>query len=119
MIKKSIAILMVLVFCLTIMVSCKNNNKDNDATSSVGNTSSENSSDTSSIIIDTSAWGSDENGALLRNSFLSADKNGDIFYCGASGGIYRQFVDSKKLSKIYSNSSYEFKSVTSIDESRI
>jgi len=117
MIKKSIVLVTVLALCLVFAVSCKDNNKGN--TSSSITTSSESSSDTSSIIIDTSAWGSDDNSTLLRPSFLSADKNGDIFYCAASGGIYKQLADGKKLSKIYSNSSYNFTSVSSIDESRI
>lgn len=117
MIKKSIILAVVLALCLTFAVSCKDNSKGNISSSIA--TSSESSSDTSSIIIDTSAWGSDENSTLIRPSFLSADKNGDIFYCAASGGIYKQLADGKKLSKVYSSSSYNFTSVSSIDESRI
>lgn len=117
MIKKIVALVAVLALCLSFTVACKQKKPSGPSSSIVS--SDKTSSDTSSVIIDATAWGSDENASLIRYSFLSSDKNGDIFYCAASGGIYKQIVSSNKLSKIYSNSSYNFTSVSPLDEKRI
>ena len=112
MLKKSVVVLAVLSLICSLLASCKREptpssslpTTDNNVSSQI--TSSEPS--TSGSLIDIEP---EKEYTLVRNSFLSQSKNGDLFYCGATGGIYKQLADNKGISKIYSGVGYEFFSV--------
>ncbi|MBQ8868427.1 MAG: hypothetical protein IJ027_01745 [Oscillospiraceae bacterium] len=120
MLKKSVVILAVLSLICSLFASCKREPTPVSSLPATSNnvssqiTSSEPS--TSGSLIDIEP---EKEYALVRNSFLSQNQNGDLFYCGASGGIYKQLADSNGLSKIYSGNGYEFFSVDCIEEDRI
>ncbi|MBQ8338036.1 MAG: hypothetical protein IJY33_02720 [Oscillospiraceae bacterium] len=120
MLKKSVVVLAVLSLICSLLASCKREptpssslpTTDNNVSSQI--TSSEPS--TSGSLIDIEP---EKEYTLVRNSFLSQSKNGDLFYCGATGGIYKQLADNKGISKIYSGVGYEFFSVDCIEEDKI
>ena len=120
MLKKSVALLLALLLICTLFASCK---KDTGGASSLSSNkeSSLPLKDTSSQTVSGSAIEilPEKQYHLHRNSFLSVNENGDLFYCGASGGIYKQLADNKGISKIYSGSGYEFFSVDCLDSDRI
>ena len=120
MLKKIAALTLALMLTCTLFASCK---KDTAGASSLssGKESSIPTSDTSSqsgsgSLIDIKP---ETQYHLHRNSFMSVGENGDLFYCGATGGIYKQLADNKGISKIYSGSGYEFFSVDCLDPERI
>lgn len=118
MYKKVIALAMVLSLCFCALVSCKP--RPNSPATSDGASSTLTASDaTSSETIDTSGWGSQDDSSIIRPYFISVDSDKNIFYCAASGGVYKQFFDSNKLSKIYSNNKYDFTSVEVISDSEV
>ena len=121
MLKKLVALSLVLMMVSCFFVSCKKDklnvssfspSKENSVSSQI--TSSEPSA--SGSIIDIKP---EQEYHLHRNSFLSIDENGDLFYCGASGGIYKQLSGNKGISKIYSGNNYEFFSVDCFETDKI
>lgn len=120
MLKKLVVLPLALMLVLSLFASCK---KDPHGASSLvlSQTSSITLQDTSSqtasgSLIDIKP---EKEYLLRRNSFLSVDENGDLFYCGATGGIYKQLADNKGISKIYSGNGYEFFSVDCIETDKI
>lgn len=118
--KKIFAFLLISALCTVSFVSCKRNPPDSSSKIPL-------SSDVSSQITSSDASSSGnqigveaENSFFVkRNSFMSVDKNGDFFYCAASGGIYKQLADSNNVSKIYSSSGYTFFSVDCFEQDKI
>ena len=120
MFKKLVALLSALILICAFFASCKNEVQGASSLSSDSESSlpsKDNSSQAASgSLIDIKP---EQEYILNRNSFLSIDENGDIYYCGATGGIYKQLADNKGISKIYSGSGYEFFSVDCLDTDRI
>ena len=120
MLKKSVALFLALMLTCALFASCKKE---------VQGASSLSSNKESSIPLKDTSSQSGNNSVieilpekqyhLHRNSFMSVSENGDLFYCGATGGIYKQLADDKGISKIYSGSGYEFFSVDCLDLDRI
>ncbi len=120
MLKKTAALILALMLACILFASCK---KDAGGASSLSSNkeSSLPEKDTSSqtgsgSVIEIHP---EKQYQLHRNGFLSVNESGDLFYCGASGGIYKQLADNKGISKIYSGSGYEFFSVDCLDLDRI
>ncbi|MEE1279899.1 MAG: hypothetical protein UHH95_03585 [Oscillospiraceae bacterium] len=117
MIKKSIVFTVILGLLISLSVSCKQKEKplvSSDPISSAV-TSSEQIEADSQL-----GWGDPLDPVkMLRPSFLSVGKNGDIFYCDNEGSIYRQLAESNGLSKIYSSSKYDFVSVEVLSDTLI
>ncbi len=120
MLKKLTALVLALTLICTLFVSCKNDpqgassvSPSQDSSVPLKNTSSQVASGS---IIDIKP---EQVYQLKRNSFLSVDESGNLFYCGASGGIYKQLADSNGLSKVYSGNGYEFFSVDCFEEDKI
>ena len=120
MFKKLVALILALMLSCSLFSSCKkqpqgassiSSNKENSVP--VKDTSSQ---ATSGSLIDIKP---EQEYVLKRNSFLSVNENGDIFYCGASGGIYKQLADNKGISKIYSGNGYQFFSVDCFEQDKI
>ena len=117
MIKKSIVLIWAIAVFISLFASCKKE----DGSSSLPSVSSELSSQITSSQNTSSAPNPQQQtkSILVKNSFLSIDAAGDIFYCGATGGIYRQLADGKSLSKVYSANGYEFFSVDCFEPDKI
>lgn len=78
------------------------------------------SSEIASSEIDHSAWGSsDDITGIIRPTFMSKDSDDNIFYCSATGDIYKKLADGKGLSKVYSSSGYKFFSVQCTNKDEI
>ncbi len=118
MYKKVVALAMVLSLCFCALVSCKPR-PNSPVTSDSASSAITSSEATSSESIDTSGWGSEDDYLIIRPVFLSADSQKNVFYCATSGGVYKQFFDSNKLSKIYSNNKYDSTSVQVLSDSRV
>lgn len=120
MIKRIIVFGAALALVICSFTSCK---KEPPATSSKIPASSNltssqiTSSETESNISEPEV--TEEDMSVIRNSFLSVDENGDLFYCAASGGIYKQLADGRGISKIYSSNGYDFFSVDAFDNTKI
>ena len=120
MLKKLVALFSALMLICVFLVSCKGKPQGASSVSPSQDSSlphKDTSSQTASgSIIDIKP---EQEYHLKRNSFLSAAQSGDLFYCGATGGIYKQLADNKGISKIYSGSGYEFFSVDYFEEDKI
>ncbi len=116
MIKKVIVCALALALCLGIFASCKPKEPDISSSKPVSSETTE-SEPTQSLVSSNTQTQAKLN--VTMPSFIASDKNRDIFYCAASGGIYKQIFESNKLSKIYSNSGYTFTSVEVIDDVKI
>jgi len=115
MIKKIAAYALAATLFCCALTSCKPKNPQNASSENV-----------SSLAVSSQVTSSDEQGeqeemnfTTIKNSFMAADQNGDFFYCGSQGGIYKQLADNKGISRIYSSAGYTFFSVSVIDEQRI
>lgn len=114
MIRKIVALSLSLLLLCAFATSCKKNSQN---VSSIG---------TSSLMASSSPTNEENplpeeeiDTTAAKNSFMAVDQNGDFFYCGSQGGIYKQLAQNKGLSRIYSSSGYTFFSVEVIDEQRI
>lgn len=118
MIKKIIACALsaAVILCLA---SCAKKPSDVSSKNSSSPVSSQpSSSETSSGTGENEAESIIDN-TVIKNSFLSVDETGAFFYCGSSGGIYKQLADLKGISRIYSSIGYEFFSVNVLDSTKI
>ncbi len=120
MFKKSVALILALMLTCSLFASCK---KEPQGASSLSS-----KQESSSLSSDTSSQNSggsvieilpEQEYHLHKNSFMSVNEAGDLFYCAASGGIYKQLAGNNGISKIYSGSGYEFFSVDCLDDDRI
>lgn len=116
MLKKSVVLLIACSLFITVLSSCTK--KGQTAISSLF--SSISASDETSSSIQIPEWNDDDTVSnIIRPSFMSIDENGDIFYCGNDGAVYKQLADRKALSKVYSSTEYKFTSVQCMESSKI
>ena len=118
MIKKAVYYAAVALLILSLLASCADKptveSSSQDISSEI--TSSENKETQEKV----EAWGDPNNtDPILRPSFLSPDAEGNVFYCDDEGSIYKQLVETNRLSKLYSSSGYDFVSVQYISENLI
>ena len=115
MIKKTLVCALAALMLTGILASCKQKTPSNSS-----------SSLTSSNAVSSQMTSSEDKEeepkpdiTATKNSFMAVDQNGDFFYCGSQGGIYKLLSDERGISRIFSSVGYNFFSVSVLDEERI
>ncbi len=117
MLQKHMLSVIVLLACV-LLSSCRKEVLTTSSLTAVSETAV--TENTFSYPYNASGWGmADAEADLLRPTFISADENGDIFYCADSGGIYKQLALKNALSKVYAHNAYTFSSIQYIMPQKI